>query len=146
MFSTLYSDFHFNHQDWLALKQYELDDLLQTLLGTCKTYTDLELQLYNTAKRLTAPDDLIQTADTVTRCLRTFYIHGSPALRTGSPDEVTQMSLDEFEEATQGLTVIDEEDAAITSLETAALIVEDDQNQRLDPLLSQGQFECYGCQ
>jgi hypothetical protein len=43
------------------------------------------------------------------------------------------MSLDEFEEATQGLTVIDEEDAAITSLETAALIVEDDQNQRLDP-------------
>lgn len=133
VFSTLYSDFHFNHQDWLALKQYELDDLLQTLLGTCKTYTDLELQLYNTAKRLTAPDDLIQTADTVTRCLRTFYIHGSPALRTGSPDEVTQMSLDEFEEATQGLTVIDEQDAAITSLETAALIVEDDQNQRLDP-------------
>lgn len=133
VFSTLYSDFHFNHQDWLALKQYELDDLLQTLLGTCKTYTDLELQLYNTAKRLTAPDDLIQTADTVIRCLRAFYIHGSPALRTGSPDEVTQMSLDEFEEATQGLTVIDEEDAAITSLETAALIVEDDQNQRLDP-------------
>lgn len=132
VFSSLYSDFHFSQQEWLALKQYELDGLLQTLLTTCKTYTDLELQLYNTARRLTIPDDLIQTADTITKCLRTFYIHGSPALKTGSLAEITQMSLDEFEEATQGLTVIDEENGTIASPATAALALGNDQEQRSD--------------
>lgn len=133
VFSALYSDFQFNPQEWLALKQYELDGLLQTLLMTCKTYTDLELRLYNTARRLTAPDDLIPTADTLTKCLRTFYIHGSPALSADSPVEMTRMSLDEFEESTQGLTVIDQEDGAISSPTTAALTLEHDQEPRSNP-------------
>jgi hypothetical protein len=131
-FSALYSDFQFNPQEWLALKQHELDGLLQTLLITCKSYTDLELRLYNTARRLTVPDDLVATADTMTKCLRSFYIHGSPTLTADSLPEMTRMSLDEFEESTQGLTMIDE-DGTISFPTTTALTLEPEHEQRSEP-------------
>jgi adenylate cyclase len=121
VFSTLYSDFHFTQHDWLALKQYDLNTLLQSLLSTYTTYTDLELQLYTSAKRLPAPEDLVQAADTVIKCLRVCYLHGSPGAALGLAEDLTQISLDEFEEATQGLTLMDEDCTAIAAPITTPL-------------------------
>lgn len=103
-FSALYTDFNFNQQDWFNLKLYELDGLLRSLLATCRNYTDLEHLLYSTARRLSQPDDLIQTADTIVKYLRAFYIHGNPSLLASlATTDETKISLDDFEAATQGL-------------------------------------------
>ncbi|MDX2229338.1 MAG: adenylate/guanylate cyclase domain-containing protein [Leptolyngbyaceae cyanobacterium bins.349] len=110
-FSALYSDFSFNEQDWFNLKMYELDGLLRGLLATCQNYTDLEHLLYSTARRLTQPDELVQTADTVTKYLRTFYIHGNPSILTHfSTTDETKISLDDFEAATQGIANLNEDE------------------------------------
>jgi adenylate cyclase len=102
LFSALYSDFTFSYQDWLSLKQHELTNLLQEILKTCITYTDLELKLYGAANRLQNPEEHVQAADTVIKCLREFYIHGSPLLHFANSSEPTQISLDDFEAATLG--------------------------------------------
>lgn len=107
-FSALYSDFSFNEQDWFSLKMYELDGLLRSLLATCRNFTDLEHLLYSTARRLSQPDDLVQTADTVVKYLRSFYLHGNPSLLASfSTTDETRISLDDFEVATQGLAELD---------------------------------------
>lgn len=102
-FSALHSDFDFDEQDWFNLKLYELDGLLRGLLQTCKNYTDLEFLLYTTARRLRQPEEAVQAANTVTKCLRTFYINGSPLIHASRSTNETKISLDEFEESTQGL-------------------------------------------
>lgn len=106
-FSALYADFHFTEQDWFNLKMYELDGLLRSLLQTCRNYTDLEHLLYSTARRLQQPTELVQTADTVAKYLRAFYIHGNPALLSSLSTGETKISLDDFEVATQGLTKLE---------------------------------------
>lgn len=108
-FSALHSEFHFNEQDWFNLKMYELDTLLRGLLKACRSYTDLEHLLYSTARRLRDPEDLIQAADTVTKFLRIFYVHGSPSLLISLPPDETKISLDDFEEATRGFANLDDE-------------------------------------
>jgi len=110
-FSALYSDFNFEDQDWFNLKTYELDALLRSLLATCRNYTDLEHLLYSTARRLPKPDDLVQTADTVVKYLRSFYIHGNPSLlSTFATTDETRISLDDFEVATQGLAELEDQE------------------------------------
>jgi class 3 adenylate cyclase len=103
-FSALHADFGFQDQDWFHLKTYELDGLLRNLVARCRNYTDLEHLLYSTAHRLPQLDDLVQTADTVVKYLRSFYLHGNPTLLAAlaTPDE-TRISLDDFEVATQEL-------------------------------------------
>ncbi|MBF2027248.1 MAG: adenylate/guanylate cyclase domain-containing protein [Oscillatoriales cyanobacterium C42_A2020_001] len=108
-FSALHSEFHFSEQDWFNLKMYELDALLRGLLKACRSYTDLEHLLYSTARRLRDPEDLIQAADTVTKFLRIFYVHGSPSLLVSLPPDETKISLDDFEEATRGFANLDDE-------------------------------------
>lgn len=100
IFSALHTDFTYSHQDWLNLKMYELDGLLRSLLYTCKTYTDLELLLYEAARRLQDPEQNVQTADALIKSLRSLYLHGSPAALLGEPDEETRLGLDEFEQTT----------------------------------------------
>jgi hypothetical protein len=100
IFAALYGDFTYSHQDWLSLKMYELDGLLRSLLYTCKTYTDLELLLYETARRLQEPEQNVQTADALIKALRALYLHGNPAALLGEPDEETRLGLDEFEQTT----------------------------------------------
>ncbi|MBL1174428.1 MAG: hypothetical protein FWK01_04805 [Pantanalinema sp. GBBB05] len=100
IFSALHTDFTYSHQDWLNLKMYELDGLLRSLLYTCKTYTDLELLLYEAARRLQDPEQNVQTADVLVKTLRSLYLHGSPAALLGEPDEETRLGLDEFEQTT----------------------------------------------
>lgn len=113
-FSALHSDFSFSDQDWFNLKMYELDGLLKSLLRTCRNYTDLENLLYRTARRLEQPDDLVQTAETIIKYLRTYYIHGNPSLlATLSTTDETRISLDDFESATQQLANFAEDEQTL---------------------------------
>ncbi len=108
-FSALHSEFTFSEQDWFSLKSHELDELLRGLLKACPSYTDLEHLLYSTARRLKDPEDLIQAADTVTKFLRIFYLHGSPSFTASLVPDETKISLDDFEEATCGLASLEDE-------------------------------------
>ncbi|EKQ69606.1 family 3 adenylate cyclase [Leptolyngbyaceae cyanobacterium JSC-12] len=108
-FSALHSEFTFSEQDWFSLKSHELDELLRGLLKACRSYTDLEHLLYSTARRLKDPEDLIQAADTVTKFLRIFYLHGSPSFTASLVPDETKISLDDFEEATRGLASLEDE-------------------------------------
>jgi len=105
VFSSLHSDFTFSHEDWRDLKTYELDGLLRELVQNFRTYTDLEAVLYSTARRLPEPEAGVQAADTIIKCVRTLYLHGSPASILGNADQATRITLDDFEESTQGLTM-----------------------------------------
>ncbi len=105
VFSTLHSDFTFSHEDWLHLKMYELDGLLRELVQNFQTYTDLEAVLYSTARRLPEPEAGVQAADTIVKCVRTLYLHGSPASIFGNAEQATRITLDDFEESTQGSTM-----------------------------------------
>ncbi len=105
VFSSLHSDFTFSHEDWRDLKTYELDGLLRELVQNFQTYTDLEAVLYSTARRLPEPEAGVQAADTIIKCVRTLYLHGSPASILGNGDQATRITLDDFEESTQGLTM-----------------------------------------
>jgi class 3 adenylate cyclase len=105
VFSTLHSDFTFSSADWLDLKMYELDGLLRELVQNFQTYTDLEAVLYSTARRLPEPEAGVQAADTIVKCVRTLYLHGSPAAIFGNAEQATRITLDDFEESTQGSTM-----------------------------------------
>ncbi len=105
VFSTIHSDFTFSHEDWLHLKMYELDGLLRELVQNFQTYTDLEAVLYRTARRLPEPDEGVQAADTIIKCVRSLYIHGSPAAIFGTAEQSSRLTLDDFEESTQGSTL-----------------------------------------
>lgn len=104
VFSAIQTLFTFSYQDWLNLKQYELDTLLRQLLSTCKIYTDLELLLFDVARQLQDPQETVQAAEVVIKYLRPFYIYGSPALLPAPIAEATQIELDEFEETTMEFT------------------------------------------
>jgi adenylate cyclase len=128
LFSALYSDFTFSYQDWLNLKQYELDALLQGILKTCPSYTDLELKLYSAANRSKTPEEQVQTADVIIKCLRDLYIHGSPLMHFASLGS-NQISLDEFEAATLGFSKsASSEDGHTIQLEPASAALETNQH------------------
>ncbi|MBD2018797.1 hypothetical protein H6F43_01185, partial [Leptolyngbya sp. FACHB-36] len=102
VFSALHEPFGFTRQDWLNLKMHEFDGLLRQLLQVCKTYTDLEALVYRTARQLKDAEETMETAEVVIRCLRSLYVHGSPAAILALSDP-TSLNLDEFEQATQEL-------------------------------------------
>ena len=131
-FSALHDDFQFRDQDWQQLKSNDLDELLRGLVATCQNYTDLEQLLYRTAKRLQQPDALIQTAETVVKSLRTFYIHGkaTPLLKVAGDE--TQISLDEFDESTQGMTTLKDDGERTHQLAPALPIIKPGTNAQHD--------------
>ncbi|MBD2038910.1 adenylate/guanylate cyclase domain-containing protein [Leptolyngbya sp. FACHB-321] len=110
LFSALYEDFGFTNQDWSDLKQHDLDSLLRRLLGICKTYTDLEACLFTAARRSPEPAQTVQTAEAIIKCLRSFYLYNNAARLPLSPDEPTQLKLDDFEETTLEFASIADED------------------------------------
>lgn len=73
IFSAFQSDDGPDNQDWLSLKRYDLDELLQHLVNTCSTYVELEMLLRCTAKRLGDAEENMQTANTISQCLRPVY-------------------------------------------------------------------------
>lgn len=110
LFSALQQDFNFSRQDWLNLKTQDLDGLLRQLLGRCQTYTDMEAILYEAAQRLQDPDEYVQTATAVIKCLRPFFVHGVSRTILNNPTEATRINLDEFEETTLEFSHSAEED------------------------------------
>lgn len=110
LFSALYEDFGFTNQDWSNLKQHDLDSLLRRLLGICKTYTDLEACLFTAARRSPEPEQTVQTAEAIIKCLRSFYLYSNAAQLPLPLDEPTQLKLDDFEETTLGFANIADED------------------------------------
>lgn len=118
--SALYGDFLFREGDWLDLKHHELDDLLHQILKVCKTFTDLECLLYNTAKRLRTADEFVETASTVIKCLRTIYVHGHQLL-VACAEEPSKISLNGFGEMPQELVDAGNEDEPTRQLSRPGL-------------------------
>lgn len=109
LFSALQTDFNFSSQDWLNLRMSELDSLLRQLLNICKSYTDLEALLYSTARRLHTPEEHVDIANVVIKCLRTYYLYGGSVGPIGVPAEETKVKLD-FDETRLELDAADEDD------------------------------------
>ncbi|MBW4474211.1 MAG: adenylate/guanylate cyclase domain-containing protein [Stenomitos rutilans HA7619-LM2] len=110
LFSALHEPFDFTHQAWSTLKQHDLDSLLSHVLSLCKTYTDLEACLFGAARRLPEPEAMVQTAEAVIKCLRTYYLYSSTRQLEALTDP-TQLKLDDFEETTlEFASIADEED------------------------------------
>ena len=65
--------FDFSQQDWLAIKNQELDDLILRLFRACETITELEFQLNSTAKCLEDKAKFNQAASVIIRALKPFY-------------------------------------------------------------------------
>ena len=125
VFSALHQPFNFGEQDWLNLRMHELDGLLQQLLATCQTYTDLEALLYGAARQLQDSEENVPTATAVIKCLRAFYLDGRVAeIVSDSSDATaigeTAISLDSFEESTQELLGLDEPEQGYELLRTGA--------------------------
>ena len=125
VFSALHHSFTFEEQDWLNLKMHELDGLLQQLLATCQTYTDLEAVLYRAARQLQDSDENVPTATAVIKCLRAFYLGGRAATIAPLDEEATvigdtEISLDSFEASTQELMGLDEPDHTYELLRSGA--------------------------
>jgi hypothetical protein len=124
LFSALHEPFDFAPQDWLNLKMHDLDGLLQHILSICKTYTDLEAKLYAAARGLQSSEEHVQTASTVIKSLRPFYVFGG-TLPPVIDSEMTRLNLDDFEMATQEFTRLNEHEnlseAAIAASEPTGL-------------------------
>lgn len=70
IFSTLYRPFK-GGQDWLAIKDYELDDLLLSLFYKYQNFPELESQLYRTIDLLHEPDEYHQVAGAIMQSMQT---------------------------------------------------------------------------
>lgn len=110
LFSALHGDFGFSNQDWLNLKMHELDGLLRHLIKSCRFYTELEALLYGAARRLPEPEENVQTATAIIRCLRPIYIYKNAAPDLDLAAEETKLSLDDFEETTLEIGQASDED------------------------------------
>jgi adenylate cyclase len=119
IFSALHQDFSEGDQDWFNLKAYDLDGLIRRLLSTCKTYTDMEALLYSAARRFRETEENLNTATTVIKCLRPFYLHGGSVLLFNESTEDTQISLDDFEETTLEFASASDEDDFTCQLMTS---------------------------
>ena len=125
VFSALHQPFNFEEQDWLNLRMHALDGLLQQLLATCQTYTDLEALLYRSARQLQDSEENVPTATAVIKCLRAFYLDGRATTIAPMESEATAIgetaiSLDSFEESTRELLGLDESEPSYEFLRAGA--------------------------
>ncbi len=110
LFSALHGEFGYSNQDWLTLKMYELDGLMRQVIKSCKFYTELEALLYGAARRLREPEENVETASAMIRCLRSLYLYRSSYQEIDNPTEETCISLDDFEETTLEIAHTSNED------------------------------------
>jgi hypothetical protein len=99
---------------------HDLDGLMRHLLRTCKFYTDLEAVLYGTARRLREPEENIQTATAVIRCLRPLYLFRHSTQDINDLTDETGISLDDFEETTLEIAPANDEDEFTCQILTSA--------------------------
>ncbi len=72
LFSVLYHPFQ-GGQDWLAIKNYEIDNLITTLLSTYPYLSELEKQLSLAADTLDEPEEYSQAAGAILHSLQPLY-------------------------------------------------------------------------
>ncbi|MEM8602487.1 MAG: hypothetical protein AAGF24_01450, partial [Cyanobacteria bacterium P01_H01_bin.121] len=75
-FSLLYRSFEYNPQDWLELRNYALDELLDLIPERFPQYQGLERALQQIAKQLPEPDMATQAAGSLLRVLKPAYANG----------------------------------------------------------------------
>lgn len=93
LFSVLHHSFEATYQDWFQLKLYDLTALLRNLPTVCPTLAEFETRAQTTARTLAEPDDYLQTAVAVVKCLRPHYqrLH-QPLLALEMAGEPTQLT------------------------------------------------------
>ncbi|EAZ92647.1 hypothetical protein [Crocosphaera chwakensis] len=72
LFSLLFHPWDRSGQDWSTLRSYTLDDLIEQILQSGRSITEIEAKLYNMAKSLNDPDSYLQTASTVVEAIKPF--------------------------------------------------------------------------
>jgi len=70
IFSLLFYPWDQSSQDWLTLRSYTLEDLLQQLIQSGKSLKDIEIQLYNIAHTQMDRDANVQTAGILLQALQ----------------------------------------------------------------------------
>ncbi|MCA2653882.1 hypothetical protein [Microcystis sp. M061S2] len=70
IFSLLFYPWDQSSQDWLTLRSYTLEDLLQQLIQSGKSLKDIEIQLYNIAHNQMDKDANVQTAGILLQALQ----------------------------------------------------------------------------
>lgn len=73
LFSALNERFNSSRQDWVSLKSQQLDELLQNLVDSCPTFTELVSKLENTAVILQEIDENLQAAKVISQSLKPLY-------------------------------------------------------------------------
>ncbi len=73
LFSALYERFNFSSQDWASLKSQQLDELLQHLVDSCPTFSELVSKLEITAGILQEIDENLKVAKVISQSLKPFY-------------------------------------------------------------------------
>ncbi|WP_419547655.1 hypothetical protein [Microcystis sp.] len=73
IFSLLFYPWDQSSQDWLTLRSYTLEDLLQQLIESGKSLKDIEIQLYNIAHTQMDRDANFQTAGILVQALQKFF-------------------------------------------------------------------------
>ena len=73
IFSLLFYPWDQNSQDWLTLRSYTLEDLLQKLIESGKSIKDIEIQLYNIAQTQMDRDANLQTAGILVQALQKCF-------------------------------------------------------------------------
>ena len=73
IFSLLFYPWDQSSQDWLTLRSYTLEDLLQQLIESGKSLKDIEIQLYNIAHTQMDRDANLQTAGILVQALQKFF-------------------------------------------------------------------------
>ena len=72
LFSLLFHPWDRSGQDWSTLRSYTLDDLLEQILQSGRSISEIEGKLYNMAIALHDPDSHLQTASTVVESVKPF--------------------------------------------------------------------------
>ncbi|MBC6478934.1 MAG: hypothetical protein GDA56_15355 [Hormoscilla sp. GM7CHS1pb] len=129
IFSTIEQIFTFNQEDWLTIKNQELDDLLLRLFQECTTIEQLQYKLCETAKCLRDPSESNQAAGAIIQALRPFYTQGqglsnqTPEFNSNLAESMRRMVNSQQATAPMSATVIDE---AQTGLMSATVIDDSD--------------------
>ncbi|NEP56993.1 MAG: hypothetical protein F6K31_08210 [Symploca sp. SIO2G7] len=73
LFSALYQQFNPHEQDWSAIKNKGLDELLFSLFSQCSTINELEFHLNKTAQSIEEPDESAQAAAAIIKSMKSLY-------------------------------------------------------------------------
>lgn len=96
LFSVTYHPFAGSPQDWISLKLHSLDGLLRSLTTVCRSLEELRSQLHTTVQQLNQPDEYVDVANAILKCLKPIYPalqqQVQQALQVGSVAGVTRAS------------------------------------------------------